>query len=99
MGRLGLGLPSENQGAPPGDHKNTPSAPFTASPSLKLNVVMNARQAKGSLILNRPNLETENRERGVLHFPFEDNMVLTLWKIWWSLATSLLYSKAKDDPK
>lgn len=42
-----------------------PSAPVSPPPSLKLNVLLHARQAKGGLILKRENLETENRERGM----------------------------------
>lgn len=40
-----------------------PSGPVTISPGPKLNTLVNARQAKSSIVLNRQNIEIENKKR------------------------------------
>lgn len=53
-----FGVPLENQGASPGALKSSLHGP-------KANVLIKARLVNGSRLLNREDLETENRKRGM----------------------------------
>ena len=78
-GTPGCGLSFETLSASPRDHKTTLRSSHRL-PTSEIKCAIKAQQAKGSLIMNRKNLETESRKkRNAL---YEEGRSLTLGMTW-----------------